>query len=97
MHSTKLVRVDAKNLSLFTQNFVWNGVSLLLASKTQRKWLKNCKNQIMLEKRKYTYFAVWGLKPKQSFLVFTWFMVTFNLKMISIKSVFNSNLTFINP
>ena len=40
--------------------------------------------------------------PKQSFFVFTWFMVTFNLKMISnvkmisIKSVFTSNPTFID-
>ena len=30
------------------------------------------------------------------FFVFTQSMVTFNLKMISIKSVFTSNLTFIN-
>ena len=35
------------------------------------------------------------LKP--TFLVFTIFMVIFNLKNISIKSVFTSNLTFINP
>ena len=36
-------------------------------------------------------------KYKTNFFVFTWFMVTFNPKMISIKSVFTSNLTFINP
>ena len=35
--------------------------------------------------------------PKQSFFVFTWSMGSFNLKMISIKSVFINNLTFINP
>ena len=29
-------------------------MSLLLASKTHRKWLKNFKGQTMLEKRKYT-------------------------------------------
>ena len=28
-------------------------MSLLLASKTHKKWRKNCKNQTMLEKRKY--------------------------------------------
>ena len=35
------------------------------------------------------------LKP--SFFDFTIFMVIFNLKKISIKSVFTSNLIFINP
>ena len=33
-------------------------MSLFLASKTNSEWLKNCKKQGMLEKRKYTYFAV---------------------------------------
>ena len=33
-------------------------MSLFLAFKTNRKWLKNCKNQRMLEKHRYTYFAV---------------------------------------
>ena len=35
--------------------------------------------------------------PKRSFFLFTWSMVTFSLKMISIESVFTSNHTFINP
>ena len=41
-------------------------MSLLLSSKTHK--LKNCKNQTMLEKRKYTYLAVWVLndgKPEK--------------------------------
>ena len=38
--------------AVFMQNLVWNAVSLLLASKTDRKWGKNCKNQTMFEKRK---------------------------------------------
>ena len=57
LRSSKLVHVDAKNLVLFTQNLEQNRVSLLPASKMHRKWLKNCKNQTMVEKRKYTYFA----------------------------------------
>ena len=38
---------------------------LLLASKTHRKSLKNSKNQAMLKKRRYTYFAVKELKHEQ--------------------------------
>ena len=30
----------------------WNGMSLLLVSKKNEKWLKNCENQRMLEKRR---------------------------------------------
>ena len=33
-------------------------MSLLLAFKFDRKLRKNCKNETMFEKRKYTYFAV---------------------------------------
>ena len=47
-----------QTLVLFSQNLVLNWVSLLLVSKTHRKWLKNWKNQTMLEKRIYTYFSV---------------------------------------
>ena len=36
-------------------------MSSYLASKTHRKWPKNCKNQTMLEKRKYTYLHKWSL------------------------------------
>ena len=36
-------------------------MSLLLACKTHRKWLRNCKNQVLLEKRNYTSFAAQGL------------------------------------
>lgn len=55
------LHVDAKNQALFTQNIVWNGMSLLLASETIRKWLKNYKKQLMLEQSRNTYFAVSGL------------------------------------
>ena len=37
LRNSKLVHVDAKNLALITQNLVWNGLRLLLASKTHRK------------------------------------------------------------
>ena len=39
-----LVHVDAKNLTLFTQNLVQNLMGWFLASKTTWKWLKNCEN-----------------------------------------------------
>ena len=36
-------------------------MSLLLASETIRKWLKNYKKQLMLGQNRNTYFAVSGL------------------------------------
>ena len=39
-------------------------MSLLLASEKKIKWLKSFKKQIMLEKRRYTYNAVYGLKQR---------------------------------
>ena len=48
-------------------------MSLLLASKTNKKWLKNCKNQRMLEKRRCTQFRglkVDKIKPKLHEMVF---------------------------
>ena len=37
LRSNKLVHVDAKNMARFTQNLVQNLMSLLLASRTNRK------------------------------------------------------------
>ena len=54
----KLVHVDTKNLVLLSQDLLQNGMSLLRASETKRKWYKNWKNQRILERRRYTYFAV---------------------------------------
>ena len=62
LHSSKLVHVDEKNLTLFTQNLVQNTMTFFVSSKTDAKRLKNYKHQTMLEKRKYTYFTVWELK-----------------------------------
>ena len=42
----------------FTQNLMLNAASLLLASKTNRKWRKKWKKQTMFEKREYTYFTI---------------------------------------
>ena len=39
-------------------------MSLLLASEKKIKWLKSFKKQKMLEKRRYTYNAVYGLKQR---------------------------------
>ena len=62
LRTSKLVHVDPKHLALYIQNLVEKRMRFFLAFKTYRKWLKNCKNQTMLEKHKYMYFAVWGLK-----------------------------------
>ena len=39
-------------------------MSLLLASEKKIKWLKSFKKQIIFEKRRYTYNAVYGLKQR---------------------------------
>ena len=69
----------SKSLSLFTQKLVWDWVSLLLASKMYGKWLQNCKNQAMLEKRRYPYFAVSGQKHRQQICKNTWNQVVLSL------------------
>ena len=56
--SSKLVHADAKKLIVVTEYLVSKRMSLLLASKIHRKYLKNCRNQTMLEKRKNMYFTV---------------------------------------
>ena len=61
MQSSKLVHKKTKTLFLLIQHLV-SELSLLPASKTDRKWHKICKNQTIFEKRKYTYFAVRVLK-----------------------------------
>ena len=79
-----------------SQNGTQKRESLLLASKTNRKWLRNCKHKAILEKRLYTYFAVWGIKHWSQiikytrikvFFVFSWSMLICHFKMISIESV----------
>ena len=102
--SNKLVHLSAKNVAIIIQNLMWNWVSLLLTLKNLRKTYKNCKNQTMLAKRRYTYFLrikaqVKNLQKylKPNFLVTDLFMVTFYLKKIFIKRILNSILTFINP
>ena len=46
------------------------------------------KARVTNQKKKY---------QKQGFFVVIWFMVTFDSNMISVKSIFISNLSFINP
>ena len=54
----KIVHLDAKNITCFTQNLVQNLLSLVLASKSNGKWFKSSDNYIGLEKYLYTYFVV---------------------------------------
>ena len=44
-------------------------MSLVLASKTHMKRVKNCKNRTMLEKRKHTSFAVQGLISREWIII----------------------------
>ena len=39
-------------------------MSLVLASKSNKKWLKKSENQMMPEKRVSLYFAVWRLEER---------------------------------
>ena len=61
LHIKKLVDLDAKNITCFSQNLVQNLMSLVQAPKSNMKWLKNSNNQTMLKKRVYAYFTAQGL------------------------------------
>ena len=58
LRSSKLEYLDAKNMAIYNQNLMQNRMNLFLAFERNRKLNENCKNQIMLEKRRYKSFAV---------------------------------------
>ena len=73
-------------------------MSLVLASKTHMKWLKNCKNRTMLEKRKHTSFTVQGLISREWIIILhkenvkklSYFsMVTYEIRNGEIPNGFN--------
>ena len=64
LHSSKLIHVDAKNISPFIDNVMHNSVSLIPAPKNNRKLFKTCKNQTWFGKRECTLSFSLGLKHK---------------------------------
>ena len=106
LSSSKLVDADGKSFAVFTRSLVRKKIDLRLASGNYRKWLKYCKNQTMLEKRKYTYFLVYVLRVWSQLCKNTqnkYFLSLLNPLLPSmskgspIKVFSTSNLTFVNP